>query len=416
MPIDTSFSSLPAPCHPARRPRAYWPNFDFEYTLNNPHYQQSAKMKSICDVLSWRFLFASCPTDVFITQAQCTNAYRTYLASSPIELGQPMQNLEMPFLQNTSEFYPWGFPQDASNLPTPYGFHQSPTLQTLRKANSRGFSVEIETRHHAHNENSIFLFEIASSEQIENLKAALLTHTAVLLKTEFGTAGRDQFRLLNTAQLPQAHTWCQKMLKTNKVFVEKLMSLGRHWGIQAFRDPASETKISSIIRGTYSSTGSPTGHHGTFKPHTNAGLNHLTDLAQPCTEALSKINYWGPTGIDVFEFKPHIRTSPTQLPCAVLPIRCPVEINARLTMGWLAQEIANRFSHLKFDQWHWEHINFSKKVAVLKPQSHIELEKLEIKMLEAAKESQEGKNPYFITTPLILNGKCAPFYSKMTLS
>lgn len=190
----------------------------------------------------------------------------------------------------------------------------SPPASVLRAANHRRFSFALG----GGPEGSVYV------EDRAELERAISTRRDWLLKRPLGFAGRGQLYVRGTLQ-PNQQSWIDASLRDDGLLVEPLLQPNREFGLHGFirrdgRFGIGRPCVQEIgPRGVWKRTrlAAP----AELEPEERA---ELVSRAEAVAEALVRLGYFGPFGIDAYRYS----DGAARGFCALS------EINARYTMGF----------------------------------------------------------------------------------
>ncbi len=193
----------------------------------------------------------------------------------------------------------------------------SPPMSVLVEANGRRFSAALGTGLPS------ATFAATEDELLRAVASPSPTGTWLLVR-EHAFAGRHRQRVQGTSLAPELRSWAQASLRAGEgIEIAPWMNRTHDFGLHGYlgRDGTvtlgAPTEQLCDARGQWQST-------LRTADLTSDELRALTTAGTETAEALHRVGYFGPFGIDAFRYEAHAGRSF----CA----RC--EVNARYSMGW----------------------------------------------------------------------------------
>ncbi len=193
----------------------------------------------------------------------------------------------------------------------------SPSMRVLTEANGRRFSSALGT-------GLPCATFVASEEELLRVTASASPTGTWLLVREHAFAGRHRHRVEGTALSAELRTWMQASFRAGEgIEITPWMRRTKDFGLHGHLSASGALTLGAPTEQICDARGQwqATVRTGDLTEDERAAL---TRAAIETAEALHRIGYFGPFGIDAFRYEPHAGRS-----------FCPrCEINARYSMGW----------------------------------------------------------------------------------
>ncbi len=315
-------------------PRFFVGNFDFEHRLAAPGRELSRHLHRINAELAPAWLAVAEDGDCLWTPEPVEDTLWGLFATAGLPRVTGAVSTRTP---PGYERVCWGHTGSA-----PEG--SAPDLATVRAANSRRFSWQLESEW---NVGLAGAGAAASLADVEQLLAAESRVKRWVIKAEFGMSGRER-RLVSRSLAEADRHWIQKRLQADGiVFVEPWVSALGEAGLQ-FEIPAPGARTGNEPRfiGLAEMLASPLGQYaGSIfqQPADTAAVwQPAIQMGLQAVRRLQDVGYFGPVGIDAMRYQDisgQERLRPLQ------------DINARWTMGRLALGWRRRFPACRTGLW-----------------------------------------------------------------
>lgn len=318
--------------------REYWLNADFDSSLAGRPPLLETTDQTYVHEMAWHFLFAGSARDSVLVHRPLPAGFLAYVKSKGLALPRIVLH---PEFTREAEFHPFGWNAQARAMAARYaGTATPPSLEAIRKANSRAFCLTLEKSGDADCKGSLF----TSMGQLEAWLVDRSPGEEWLLKGEHGYAGTANVRIRGGSLAGDMR------LRVESLFADHGRAVLEPWHTRLL-DMAALFRVSP---------------HGTveeFRGHVllNSrdgaflGVQIAADCAPPAAWcdalrlqaeklalALVAIGYHGPVGLDAY-----VREAPEGP-----RLRPLVDVNARLSMALPAHGLARRLPD-RHILWTW---------------------------------------------------------------
>lgn len=317
----------------------YLPNSEFDLSLQEGSAVPDAGGDAYAQEMAWHFLLAAAPGDSVIVHRPVPEGFLSYLDTKGIRLPAAVLH---PAFTGEAEFVPFGWNARAVSLAERYARPPiRPGLDTVRKANSRSFALELEQRWRGE-ECRGRLFG-----QLSGLRGFLETRPVAeswVAKGEHGFAGTANRRVPGGPLSAQDEARLAPLFRNgNRVVAEPwderiqdLAILFRVTEAGAAEDIRGHTLLNSRDGAFLGVEIAP----DRLPPEPWRG--QLAAAAGTLALALHALGYSGPVGMDAYAYRTE----------AGPRLRPWVDVNARLSMALPAHGLARRLPG-RYIRWSW---------------------------------------------------------------
>lgn len=324
----------------------FLPNLAFEDELLHPERSfERGTLAAITDLAPLMALVAN-PND------------RIVLAADSLPEGIPfcLQHVKFIHQYNTSAnaaagwLVPWGWTKRTSALAKQSGQSSHPSLAAVHTVNSRRFLSPFDKvvwkNGQPPNAGETFGRECDSIQQFSDIVTHMLNagNKRLVVKPQISHAGRNRIFVDTLALNDQQQGWLKKRIDDG-LYVEPWVVRQQEWSVQYnIPSPDCGSAAPQFVGVTQLLNDSEGRYAGNILLATET-IPNLTLIKQQaeviCTNAQAA-GYWGPVGIDSFQF--HDSSGNEGL-------RLCNDINARFTMGRLALHLAGFVQNNEFGAW-----------------------------------------------------------------
>ena len=305
-------------------PRLFVANLHFEQQIAGDRQDLPLALRQRAAEQACGWLAVAQPADLI----WCPRPVKSEFWESMSQFGLPMATgvSEMADVPHGLELTPWGWSSAAERFGQTVKAHcQRPPMDAIRRANSRRFSFEFESKWNVGLEGAV---GITSAKDLERALSGLSADQRWVLKAEFGAAARQRIVCTGPAPDATAAGWIRKRLAAGEwlafePWVERICEAGLQWTVPRGGVPVFEgvTELLNDDSGQY--RGSRFG----LEPARIEAWQPAIDVAQRAVGEIQQSGYFGPVGVDAMRYRDVDR---------VERIRPLQDINARWTMGRLA--------------------------------------------------------------------------------
>jgi hypothetical protein len=357
--------------------REYYVNADFDSTLSGEASPDTAYLREV----PWHFLFAADKHESIILAIPLPPGFGAYVAAKGLVLPHIVVH---PGFTRAAEFIPFGWNAQALALASRYARHpQAPELAIVKAANARAFALALEREWFPDTRGRLI-------SDLPGVAAFLATRPAAeawVAKGEHGYAGTGNRRLPG-GPLSSADT----------LSLASLFAMHGRVVLEPWHERLSDLAMLFTV--------SPEGEVGDFRGHrllnsrdgaflgaeisperippapwSDALRGHAGRLAQ----ALSRLGYSGPVGVDAY-----VHGTPEGP-----RLRPLVDLNARLSMAMPAHGLARRLPG-RFVRWSWH-----KPRKLRMPESYADMD---VRLGPAAFDPGKGEG-ILAVSPLFRDGR-----------
>ncbi len=300
------------------------PNFDFEHQLTSRgNYQSNAQLKRINQELVWIWLCLMKEGDSILTESLPDSSFLDLLHQQGITVPKLVQSVDEAIFK---DIIPWGWSEQVELLDRSESIH--PSIETVKKINSRSYSHQIEEEWHLGLKGAI---QFEKLETLENhLKIRDNQSGSWIIKSEFAMSGRERINgdglELNESQI----NWINKRIRSGqKLFFEPRVHPVKEAGIQFNIPQHGNIILEGVVPLLSTSNG---GYQGSLISHStedHADWEKAIEYGFQVAEIIQKEGYWGPLGIDAMIYENNNQEQ------FLRPVQ---DINGRWTMGRCALE------------------------------------------------------------------------------
>lgn len=338
-------------------PRLFFGNFDFEHELAVPQHAPNHARRQLHTELSWHLTAFAEPDDVVWLPQQPADEFLSEW--SQLSGGCQVVSQLVPARHSTNHntfAQAWGWSHQARQSARWAGCQiNAPDLETVRLANSRRWSFEIEEQMGVKLPGSFVVTAMSQlAAEFDRLHACQPDHPWVI-KAEFGMSARERLVGCGSDLNASARGWLEKRLRRGEwlVFEPWLDRIAEAGILLDIPPPTANDSTIRIVavtelltneRGQYVGTRIDSGFAYDAK-HSTPTHNPVVTAITVATE-LQRHGYFGPLGIDAMQY----RSIPADAAPSTL-IRPIQDINARWTMGFIATAIARRLAPREVATW-----------------------------------------------------------------
>lgn len=310
--------------------RLFYANFDVESQWGKPRSVSPADVQRRSVELATVWLALAEAKDCLLLPVELEAGFLESLA--PAGLSVPRIAGSPADVPSGMEFRPWGWSQPAIDFATQQGWNaRAPSIDLVRRANSRRFSIELETEFGTGLDGAAV---IRSPAELERALAALSAERWVV-KAEFGMSARERILGRGRQLTEPQRNWVAKRLQGDAVVVlEPWVEIIAEAGLQ-FTLPVSADEPIRLEGVTPLLTDAQGAYRGSRFDDETPGSSETpgiwpqpaVDVALRAAERIRSLGYFGPLGIDAAQYRAAdgtIRDRPLQ------------DVNARHTMGRLS--------------------------------------------------------------------------------
>lgn len=246
-------------------------------------------------------------------------------------------SIEHPPDQSHRLFFPWGRTPRALAVGARTGADtRGPSPEIVREVNSKLFSHRLEVELGVADPRAA---ECATLDQLADHVAATCPAPEMkwVVKHPFGVAARERVLGRGPTLGHNAETWCRAMFNRGETLLfEPWLEVIREYGTVMNIADDGTVEVFGVSDVQANGAGTATGYL-LGRPPSPERLDELLNIAREVGAALHEAGYWGPCGIDALEHRDGLR-----------PL---LEINARLTVGFLAVAAERRLQPTEPKQW-----------------------------------------------------------------
>lgn len=324
----------------------YLPNLAFEDELLHPERSFArGTLAAIADLAPLMGLMASAD-DQIVIDAESTPEQ----LPSCLQHAQFVSESDIESNATGGQLIPWGWTRRAIVCANQNHQREYPPLNAVHQVNSRQFLASFDKVVRLHEPaqpgDETFGHYCESIEQFERVVSTLLNagNSRLVVKPQISHAGRNRIFLSDQPMNDQQNGWLKKRIDDG-VYVEPWVSRTREWSIQFdIPHPGSASPAPKCI-GTTQLLNDPEGRYAgnIICADQPAAHTHLiSQHAELICLAAQAHGYWGPVGLDGFQFRDSDGNE---------GLRLCNDINARFTMGRLALQLVECVPAGEYGAW-----------------------------------------------------------------
>jgi hypothetical protein len=330
-------------------------NFDFEHELASPRYQPTRHLQRLNAELSCHLMALAGTGDFVCLPEQPENdflkALRQRLRVEFCCQSLPLSTLN-PVEASSLQLLPWGWSEAVRRIGMSCGLAvRGPDQTAVRMANSRRASVELERELGFELKGSRALGSVhdfhEAVDAISQTENTPHENVSWVVKAEFGMSARERVVGRGTVLQTPTLRWLEKRLAAGEWLVfEPWLDRVAEFGIlfwihspERIAQGAEQVELIAVTKLLTDATGRYVG--STMQSFQHESNEHAELLASTVSQASLFVNklaqggYFGPIGIDAMLYRNHQGT---------LKMRPIQDVNARWTMGFIAQRLIQRLS------------------------------------------------------------------------
>jgi hypothetical protein len=328
-------------------PRVFVGNFDFEHELAGGQTQRSLNVQSIsADLASAWVAVAEADDLIWSPTGVPTFDFREWQARSGVVPRFIAAECDLPRGPDW-ELVPWGWTASVLKWGQKFGWNcPAPSLDTVKRVNSRAFRAELELRLAiALPQSAILTSTDQLAKHLEDF-ANYQPDPAVagwVLKANFGMSGRERQLGRGPRMTDPVLNWAKRRLQQSSAVVfEPWLDRVAEAGIQIDIPRAGEPQLLGVLPLLTDPTGTYRGSRIQCRDSDLQIWQSAATTALQVAREVQSAGYFGPLGIDAMQYRDRDGR---------LQIRPLQDLNARYTMGRLGLGLRRCITNHKEVDW-----------------------------------------------------------------